>query len=111
MKVTTWSDDECTEETHDEDEKMSGNFVVFTIAITEPQPELESDSDHDEVDKLPYEELEKSYIQLYKKWEIFLKTHTKINAKNGVLEKNIEILRKQLAYKDAELVTSDPKVV
>lgn len=58
-KASAWSDEECTEQTQEEDEEISENFVTFTVALTEPQSELENDSDHDKVDKLTYEDLEK----------------------------------------------------
>ncbi|XP_031106191.1 uncharacterized protein LOC116010828 [Ipomoea triloba] len=110
MKVTTWSDEECSKETQDEDEEISGNFVAFTIAVTEPQSELDCYSDQEDVDKVSYEELEQSYVQLYKKWEILLKTHTTTNSKNEFLQKIIESLKKLVADKDAELVESRSQV-
>ncbi|XP_031090976.1 uncharacterized protein LOC115995973 [Ipomoea triloba] len=84
IKATTWSDKECSEEAQEDNEEISGNFVAFTVALSEPHPELENDSDHDEVEKLLYEELEQSYVQLYKKWDILLKSHITATAKNGI---------------------------
>ncbi|XP_031091039.1 uncharacterized protein LOC115996034 [Ipomoea triloba] len=111
MKATTWSDEDCYEEAQDEDEEISGNFVAFTAVVAESHSDLDNCSDHEDVDKIPYEELEQSYIKLYKKWDILLKTHTTTNSKNEFLEKNIESLKKQVVDTNAELAESNSKVM
>ncbi|XP_031108661.1 uncharacterized protein LOC116013148 [Ipomoea triloba] len=111
MKATTWSDEECSEEAQDEDEEISGNFVAFTAVVAESHSDLDNCSDHEDVDKVPYEELEQSYIKLYKKWDILLNTHITTNSKNEFLEKNIESLKKQGSDTNAELAESNGKVM
>lgn len=109
MKASTLSDEEDMEVSIDGDQEISGNFVAFTASVSESTTEPGSDSNHEDVEKLPYEELETSYLQLYKKWEFLLKVHNATMVKNSILEKNIKILKDQLAEKDDQLSESSSK--
>lgn len=79
-----------------EDDEISRNFVAFTASIygTESKPTTSIDQCGE--DKLTCEDLEESYVHLFKKWEVLLKAHGIVTTQNSVHETNIKILKTQL---------------